>query len=119
MKTDIDTLIAAEVQRLRAELAAAQRECETVGALALALATTRAEVRQLRAALAALTPTWRDGQPPADALVLRERPDGELQAVHTVIDDGRVCILHSSGDVTPWGAARWCPLVRPAAHRVE
>lgn len=76
-------------------------------------AVTPLEVQELRAQIAALTPTWRDGEPPANALVLRERADGELQAVHTIRVADRICIMHPSGDVLAWGNARWCPIAKP------
>lgn len=124
LPTDRDLLREAHAtnDRLRAQLADATRHNAalthrlaelTCGEPDPIMVAASATIAKLRAENARLTPTWREVEPPPNALVLRERPDGELQAVHTVRVADRICIMHSSGDVLAWGNARWCPIAQP------
>lgn len=110
----------AEIMILRAQLADAERHRDalaqrlaelTCGEPDPLLMTAATTIAKLRAENARLTPTWRDGDPPA-GVCWRE---GVRLPVEVMIHhDGNVWWYRSSSDVgDAWGTARWCPIARP------
>ena len=74
--------------------------------------TLRDLIMSCKREIAALTPTWRDGDPPA-GVCWRE---GVRLPVEVMIHhDGDVWWYRSSSDIgDAWGTARWCPIARPS-----
>lgn len=73
-----------------------------------------ADIDALLAHIDALTPRWREGEPPEGSGWVWRRDEYGEQPVETRHDsDGRAGYYDGEGTSEPWGTARWCPIRRP------